>query len=275
MTINLFDDKSELDPNKWIRTLPGNGSASSNSNSNLNTDKWIKTIPKKEEENLHSDLNPSLEIKSTPDSITNQYSKLISYPRINLSKKYSLTAIVFVIGIVLITVTKNETRNLQKEIGNLQASISTLKTELHKANLEHEVITSPENISKLAEKHLDLELSSYKKNQIRNLGEKYQELSQTNENKKIKISKKMKTEIVNKIAEKRVELAKLQEIYSQPEKLPEHLKTKVAKQITKTKEEIKYLYSNPKEAITLERVQRWGAVQVVKVFLGMPIIPGK
>ena len=47
MTINLFDDKSELDPNKWIRTLPGNSSTNSNSNSNLNTDKWVKTIPKK------------------------------------------------------------------------------------------------------------------------------------------------------------------------------------------------------------------------------------
>ena len=35
------------------------------------------------------------------------------------------------------------------------------------------------------------------------------------------------------------------------------------------------LYSSPQEVITLEKAQKWAAVQVVKVFLGMPIIPGK
>ena len=43
----------------------------------------------------------------------------------------------------------------------------------------------------------------------------------------------------------------------------------------KKKNELKKIYSSPKEVITLEKAQKWVAVQVVKVFLGMPIIPGK
>ena len=49
----------------------------------------------------------------------------------------------------------------------------------------------------------------------------------------------------------------------------------VAKKIKKKKTELKKLYSSPKEVITLEKAQKWVAVQFVKVFLGMPIIPGK
>ena len=49
----------------------------------------------------------------------------------------------------------------------------------------------------------------------------------------------------------------------------------VAKKIKKKKTELKKLYSSPKEVITLEKAQKWVAVQFVKLFLGMPIIPGK
>ena len=274
MTINLFDDKSELDPNKWIRTLPGNSSTNSNSNSNLNTDKWVKTIPKKEGENLHSDLNPNSEIKSTADSITNQYSKLISYPRINLSKKYSLTAIVFVIGIVLITVTKNETRNLQKEIGNLQASISTLKTELHKANLEHEVITSPENISRLAEEYLESDFTFYKKSQIRNLNEDEKFFSKMKKKKNGINKKTIEIKIAKKIEMTKTELRKLQDIYESPKDLPREIRYHVSKKIQTKKDELQKLYSNPTTLFT-PRMQRWAGIQIVKVFLGIPIVPGK
>ena len=45
--------------------------------------------------------------------------------------------------------------------------------------------------------------------------------------------------------------------------------------IERTKTEIKKLYSDPKSSIDLVKLQRWAAVQVVKVFLGIPIVPGK
>ena len=39
--------------------------------------------------------------------------------------------------------------------------------------------------------------------------------------------------------------------------------------------ELKKLYEDPVDTIGTVRIQRWAAVQVIKAFLGMPIIPGK
>ena len=49
----------------------------------------------------------------------------------------------------------------------------------------------------------------------------------------------------------------------------------VTNKIEKNKESIKKIYNNPKEIITKEKLQRWGTIQIVKAFLGIPIIPGK
>ena len=70
-------------------------------------------------------------------------------------------------------------------------------------------------------------------------------------------------------------MVKLREIYYQPKKLPGEIKLQVAKKIETTKVELKKLYSNPKDQILSDKIYRWGAVQVVKVFLGIPIVPGK
>jgi seryl-tRNA synthetase len=89
------------------------------------------------------------------------------------------------------------------------------------------------------------------------------------------LSKNLKKGIVKKIEKKRTEIRKLQELYSRPETIPDEIKIQVAKKIKKKKTALKKLYSSPKEVITFEKAQKWVAVQVVKVFLGMPIIPGK
>ena len=64
-------------------------------------------------------------------------------------------------------------------------------------------------------------------------------------------------------------------MYNDPKSIPGEIKTKVAKQIQEKKFELKSLYKSPKDTINLGRVGKWGMVQVVKVFLGMPIIPGR
>ena len=46
-------------------------------------------------------------------------------------------------------------------------------------------------------------------------------------------------------------------------------------EIERKKIELKNIYNEPKDIFTLERVGRWSVIQVVKLFLGMPIIPGK
>ena len=72
-----------------------------------------------------------------------------------------------------------------------------------------------------------------------------------------------------------MELANLKKIYKNPKTMPTEVKNMLAKQIKYKKKELKNIYESPKDLITLERAGRWAVVQVVKAFLGMPIIPGR
>ena len=240
-----------INKDKWIGSLPGKNTRFSNTINQLDHDKWIKTIPKKKSHNS--------------------------------VRKYSLMAIVFVCGLLFVSVIKNETRNLQREINNLETSINLIKFNLDQAFLDNEVITSPENISRLAKEYLNINFISYKRNQIKRLSDDMDVISEPVEKdassklgeKNEKFSENLKKGIAKKIEKKRTEIRKLQELYAQPETIPGEIKIQVAKEIKKKKTELKKLYSSPKEVITLEKAQKWVAVQVVKVFLGMPIIPGK
>ena len=65
-------------------------------------------------------------------------------------KKYILTTTFFVIGLILVSSIKNETRKLQKDIAELKSSLVSIKITLHEATLDHYYLTSPDNIDKLA-----------------------------------------------------------------------------------------------------------------------------
>lgn len=199
----------------------------------------------------------------------------------NPVKKYSLLLSAFVFCLIFISILKNETRKIQKEINELQSSLSIIKITLHEAVLDNELLTSPSNINLLAKKYLESNYTFYKKSQIKRLNENVLiGQNNTKEKKETNISNskhinEIKIIIAKKIATKKMELRKLQKIYSEPEKLPEEIKIQVAKKIKDKKAEIKQLYSNPKDAINTTKIQKWAAVQLVKAFLGIPIIPGK
>ena len=261
-----------MDPNRWVNTIPFIGTKSNQEKYKLDSNRWVKTLPKKDE-NI---LILSNAINSNSNSNSNSRS----------GKKYSLTMIGFVIGLILVSVIKNETRNLQKAISNLQTSINTLKLDLHKTILEHEVITSPENISRLANKYLELHLISYKKSQIKQLSKKRkilvkQEKAEFKKGLKKTIKGKqseVKLILTKKIEAKRTELAKLKELYSRPEKIPKELKQRVAKKIKAKRNELsqlKKLFSEPENIMTSKKVQQWAGLQIVKIFLGIPIVPGR
>jgi hypothetical protein len=240
-----------INQNKWISSLPGKNTRLSNTTNQLDHDKWINTIPKK---NTH-----------------------------NSFQKYSLMTILFVCGLLFVSVVKNETRNLQKKINNLQTSINVIKFNLDQAILDHEVITSPESISLLAKEYLDINLASYKRSQIKQLNDETKSFTKINKIKKEKINKKkeknlsanIKSKVINEIDKKKKKIRKLQTLYSDPKSIPGEIKTQVAYQIKEKKTELRNIYRSPKDIATLEKVGRWAVVQVVKVFLGMPIIPGK
>ena len=199
--------------------------------------------------------------------------------------KYSIGIILFVFGLVLVSIIKNETRNLQKEITNLKDSISSIKFELYQVRLDHDVIASPENISRLAKEHLESDYNYYKRSQIGHLNQKEKILTKLEKTKikKIIMNKKRnkdvkrtkKLQFTKKIKINKTELVKSQYIYSKPKNLSHDIKLRIAKKIETKKNELKKFYSDPHEIIKSKKAQQWMGLQVVKVFLGIPIVPGK
>ena len=215
-----------IDNNRWVGTLPFAKTLESNQQQyDAEPNKWIDTIPKPK--------------KNSKKSI----------------KNFSFTLILFVIGLVLVSTIKNKTRNLQKEINNLQASINLLESDLDKTTLDFEVISSPENIKKLAQKYLEVDLIHYKKSQIKNL-------SETNE----VINKSNITQLKKSEDESKLKVTK---------KLKEKVKIKIASNIKNKMIGQKKLYENPIDKTNLKKIKRWGTIQIVKVFLGIPVVPGR
>ena len=237
-----------INQNKWIDSLHKTNIRFNEETNQIDHHRWINTISKKKTYNT-----------------VRKYSSV---------KKFTLMTVLFVCGLLFVSALKNGTRNLEKEISNLTASVKAIKFNLDQAILDNEVITSPENISQLAKKYLDTDFISYKKSQIRQLNEDTKTVIKINK-KDNNLSTKIKSGITKKIAKKKTEIRKLQELYSNPGSIPGAIKTQVAMKIEKKKIELKNIYSEPKDIFTLERVGRWSVVQVVKLFLGMPIIPGR
>ena len=240
-----------INQEKWIDSLSIKNTRFSNIKNQLDHDRWINTIPKK---NTHNSMY-----------------------------KYSLITILFVCGLLFVSAVKNETRILQKEINNLEASINVIKYNLDQTIIDNEVITSPENISLLAKEYLNINLASYKRSQIKQLNDETEKFTKINKTKKEKINKEkvknlsvnIKLKFAKRIEEKKAEIRKLKALYSNPKLVPGEIKIQVANQIEEKKTELKNIYRSPKNVITLEKVGKWSAVQVVKAFLGMPIIPGR
>jgi len=239
-----------INQEKWIHTIQKNNNKISDDKEHLDYYRWTDTIPKKK------NYNPI--------------------------KKYSIVTILLVFGFLLVPVIKNQTRDLQKQINFLKAEINGIEFNLNQSLLDNEVITSPENISRLAEEYLNMNLVYYKKNQIINLNKPSEKLSkipivkERKYKKKIKkLSSEVKYKVSKKIKNKKEEIKKIQEMYDNPKKIPKEVKTKVAKEIKEKKSELKTLYDSPKELFTLERVGKWSIIQVAKAFLGLPIIPGR
>ena len=243
----------------------------------INEERWINSIAK-----VNTRFREGMN-QLDHNRWVNTIHKKNTYDSFNSFKKYSLMGILFVCGLLFVSVIKNETRNLQKEINNLQTAINVLKFDLDQAILDYEVITSPENISLLAKEYLSTDLVFYKRSQIKQLNGETKTFIKVNKIEKEKINKKknknlttnIKSQVAKRIEKKKTEIRKLQQLYSNPKSVPGEIKTQVAKKIEEKKIELKNIYQSPKDIITLEKAGKWGVIQVVKAFLGMPIIPGK
>ena len=215
----------------------------------INHHKWIGSLPKAKKEII--DTINQLDYENSINSIP----KKDSY---NSVKKHTLLTVLFICGLIFVSMVKNKTRNLQKEINNLETSINLIKFNLDQTLLDHEIIASPENITLLAEKHLNIDLVPYKRSQIKQLN---------SENKKF-------TKI-NKTEKEKTNIQKFKKLHSRSKSIPNEIKTHIAKRIEEKKVEIVNIYHEPKSITTLEKAGKWTVVQLVKAFLGMPIIPGR
>ena len=250
----------------------------------INQDKWIDSIPKtiiKFNEEAHQ-VDYYRWVNTIPKKDT--YNNVATHN--NVAWKYSLVVVLFVCGLLFVSAVKNKTRNLEKEINSLRASNNVIKFNLNQAILDNEVITSPENISRLAKEYLNTDFIAYKQTQIRQLYDDTAIISKSNKNnnnlstvklnkKSNNLSTKIKSVIKKKIEKKKTEIRKLQELYSKPESIPGEVKTQIASKIKEKKIELQNLYSSPKKIITLEKTWKWATVQIAKLFLGIPIVPGK
>jgi hypothetical protein len=234
--MEIIEDKYKLNPEKWIRDID---IENIEDKYKLNPEKWIPNKKK----------------------------------NINFNKKYTLVISCFIFGLILVSVIKNETRKLQKEISSLEFSLNSIKITLHEANLDYQYLSSPDNIDKLAKKYLDTDFTFYEKSQIVPLNEK-KEISMKPVNNK-SISNKIILKMTKKIETKKDELKKIKKIYSNPNDLPIIIKNEMTRKIETNKNKIKKVYYEPGETISDKKVQRWAAVQVIKAVLGIPIVPGK
>ena len=198
-----------INQDKWIDSLLKTNIKFNEETNQIDHYRWVNTIPKKETYN-----------------VVKKYSGI---------RKYSLITVLFVCGLLFVSALKNGTRNLEKEINNLSASVNVIKFNLNQAILDHEVITSPENISRLAKEYLDTDFVSYKKSQIKQLDEDTETIIKTNK-KNNNLTTKIKLGIVKKIEKKKTEIRKLQELYSNPESIPGEVKTHIASKIKKKKD---------------------------------------
>ena len=82
-------------------------------------------------------------------------------------------------------------------------------------------------------------------------------------------------EIAKKVEAKRDGIKKIKKLYSEPDTIPDEIKNQITKKVKEKKVGLLNIYKSPSDVITLENVQRWGGIQVVKGFLGIPIVPGR
>ena len=189
----------------------------------LDPNRWLETIPKKQAKNLE--------------------------------KKYYFTIILFIFGLISVSLIKNEARNLQKEIDFLQSSIRNLKINLHETTLDFEFITSPENISELSNKYLSPDFIFYKRSQIKQPGES---------NKNWTMLEDFPEEQVNKKEVNKKQVSK-KEKYSLSGNFDVILNSK----------KLEDIYDIDANKVKYKKLKNWGLTQVFKSFLGIPPIPGK
>ena len=159
-----------------------------------------------------------------------------------MKKKYILSIFLFVCGLFLVSLVKNETREVQKDIDILKSAIETIRSELHQSTLDFNIITTPENLQKLVKNNLDTNFISYKRSQI----------------KETILAEDLNVGLVH--------------VYKE-DKNNKKINYKLL--VDQSKEET--LYAAPKDSSENKnkKLKTWALTQVFKSIVGLPTLPGK
>ena len=151
--------------------------------------------------------------------------------------KNILILVVLTTALIFTSLIKNKTRMLEKEIANLNDSISNSNFKLTAAIIEFEFLTTPKNISFLAKNHLDDDFSFYKKSQIMESIVAKKETQSKNISHKASIKQTINFNSYNRD--------------------DQHLKK----------------VSEPEKEGIEVKVRRWAGIQVLKALMGFPPLP--
>ena len=99
-------------------------------------------------------------------------------------KQYIFLIFFFIFGIFFISNIKNETRDIEKNIRNINTKIFTLNAELYEAGLDYDYLSSPANLLILSEKIFKDKLNFYDTKQF-----SYIDLEVINNNQKAELTK--------------------------------------------------------------------------------------
>ena len=185
-----------------------------------------------------------------------------------------LTTLIF--ALVFTSLRKNKTRLLEKELVSRNNEISSLTSNLSEATLDFEYLTTPKNISFLANNYLDESFSYYKKKQINNSSEQKNNLKTLNKLENINVFSqsvlfkqiKKNSRYTEKYNNKKLIVAK----FDNQKSLIPKIENKHY-YLTKKKNDQSTQKSNNK--VVSKKVQRWVGLQIFKAFLGIPTLSVK
>ena len=216
-----------------------------------------------------------------------------------------LILITLISGLIFVSLIKNKTRLLEKELTSLNDEITTLNSNLAEANLDFQYLTTPERISLLAKDFLDENFSYYNESQIKEsfkpekdstilkkskndntpsqldtekLANKKSNIAKEIDRKQLFITKKIDTQITEDAftGEETVKyLAILKK--SKNDNILSQVDTEksVNKKLNITKEiDSRQLQGSKKKTVS-KKVQDWMGIQIVKSLLGITAIPVK
>ena len=72
-----------------------------------------------------------------------------------------------------------------------------------------------------------------------------------------------------------MKVREIQQFYSNPKLIPTKIKKKLSLSVEEKRSKIESIINDPHDIFTAKKISKWTAMQVVKLFFGLPVIPGR